>query len=73
MPTAKKSEWYVCNEDLSGSIDGVVVTIHKGELVRANSKVYKAYKMHFSEAAERDFTRFDVEQATAAPGERRGE
>jgi hypothetical protein len=66
------SEWYVSTEELSGVVDGAPVTVHKGDLVRGSSAVYKAYKDHFVPAEDKHFTRFDVEQATAEPSEKRG-
>lgn len=45
------------------------VTVLKGDLVRAGHPVMKNRERFFALASER--IRFDIEQATAAPGERR--
>ena len=47
------------------------VTIHKGELVREGHPLLDTYPSMFKPARAR--FEFEVEQATARPGERRGE
>jgi hypothetical protein len=50
-------------------MDGVQVVVNRGDLVREGHPLLKKHADLFTEGAE---VRFDVEQATAAPGEKRG-
>ncbi len=51
--------------------EGEQLTIPEGEIVRAGHPLLKGLEEHFEPVES--FGRFDVEQATAAPGERRGQ
>lgn len=49
--------------------DGDIIAVKKGDLVRAGHPILARREQFFAPAA--DHVRFDLEQATAAPGERR--
>ena len=56
--------------------EGAQITVPAGEVVSSNSKLFKQFSKeaqaeHFEEVTS--FGQFDVETATAAPGEKRGE
>lgn len=64
------AEMYVARETFFALIDGQRVMVKKGrDLVRAGHVLLEKYPDKFKPAP----VRFDVEQATAAPGEKRGE
>jgi hypothetical protein len=50
--------------------EGEQITIPAGEIVRAGHPLLRGRMEHFEPVES--FGRFDVEQATAAPGETRG-
>jgi hypothetical protein len=66
----EKVELYKANQSAATMFDGENVFIHEGDLVRAGHPILKGREWLF-EPAE-DYVRFDVEQASAAPGEKRG-
>jgi hypothetical protein len=70
MPRTKKADMYMARESFATTIDDEPIFVRKGELARAGHPILKSHGDLF-EPAE-DFIRFDVEQATAAPGEKRG-
>lgn len=66
MP-AKKAEMYECVEPF---VTGDGISVAAGDLVRAGHPIMKNRDWAFKPFAG---PRFEVEQATAAPGEKRGE
>lgn len=67
---AKKTEFYRCRESFVATMpDGELVSVRKGELVRAGHEIMKRREQLFEPA--RGMGRFDVEQMTAGPGEKR--
>ncbi len=69
MP-AKKVTHYRAKHAFGVMLDGEQITVAAHEIVRAGHPLLEGRDEHF-EAVE-SFGRFDVEQATAAPGEKRG-
>jgi hypothetical protein len=67
---SKKVKYYRAKYSFPVTEDGVLVdTVNAGEVLHPDHKYVKRYRDHL-EPTER-FGRFDVEQATAAPGEHR--
>jgi hypothetical protein len=66
-----KADYYRAKESFVTIYDGDQVSVAAGEIVRAGHKIMKRREDHFEPISS--FGRFDVEQATAAPGEKRGE
>ena len=69
MPAKKKTELYMANQSFSTMLDGDVIGVVKGDLVRAGHPILKG-RSEFFEPAE-GYVKFEVEKATAAPGEKR--
>jgi hypothetical protein len=69
MTGRKGPDIYVARESFSCELDGVPVFVTAGERVRAGHKLLRQQASFFEPADET--VRYDVEQATAAPGERR--
>jgi hypothetical protein len=68
----KKPTYYRANQGFATTFEGEPLFVAKGELVHKDHKLLKGRSEMFDPAE--DFGRFDiVEQATAAPGEKRGE
>lgn len=70
MPN-KKPDYYRAKEGFVTMFDGEQISVAAGEIVRAGHPLLKRREEHF--VPVENFGRFDVEQATAAPGEKRGE
>lgn len=70
MPGPRKVDLYMARESFATTLDGDIVSVSKGDLVRAGHPIMKGREDQF-EPAE-GYVRFDIEQATAAPGEVRG-
>jgi hypothetical protein len=70
MPRPKQSDLYVARESFWCDLDGVPTLIQKGERIRSGHELLRRQSRYF-EPADTHVT-YDVEQATAAPGERRG-
>lgn len=70
MPRPKQPDLYVARKSFWCELDGVPTCINEGERVRAGHVLLRTQGEHF-EPADTHVT-YDVEQATAAPGERRG-
>jgi hypothetical protein len=68
---AKKPEFYRAKESFGTMFKGEQISVAAGEFVRAGHPILKRREEHFEPVD--NFGRFDVEQATAAPGEKRGE
>jgi hypothetical protein len=66
-----KTELFQAKESFVTHVDGEQISVSRGDLVRAGHPILKGRDELF-EPAE-GFVRFDVEQATKAPGEKRGE
>ena len=66
-----KPNYYRAKEGFGAMVDGELVHVAAGEIVSQGHPIMKRREDHF-EPVE-NFGRFDVEQATAAPGEKRGE
>jgi hypothetical protein len=67
---ARKEDVYVANETFICELDGAQTVVHKGQTrVRAGHPLVETYPGYFD--AE-EGPHFDVEAATAAPGEKRG-
>jgi hypothetical protein len=68
--TKAKVDLYVANQSAATILDGEEVWVKEGDLVRAGHPILKGRDWLFDPAT--DYVRFDVEQATSAPGEKRG-
>ena len=71
MARSKASDYFRANQGLSTILDGEPLFVAKGELVHKDHPLLKGREAYFDPA--KNFGRFDVEQATAAPGETRGD
>jgi hypothetical protein len=71
MPQPKKTvvERYRAKYAFGVMYEGEQITIPQGEIVRAGHPLLEGREEHFEPVES--FGRFDVEQATAAPGEKR--
>lgn len=71
MPPSKRPDRYRAKHAFGVMYEGEYITVPAGEIVRAGHPLLKGRDEHFEPAES--FGRFDVdvEQATAAPGERR--
>jgi hypothetical protein len=69
VPPLKRVERYKAKYAFGVMFDGEQITIPAGEIVRAGHPLLKGREEHFEPVES--FGRFDVEQATAAPGEKR--
>jgi hypothetical protein len=69
VPRKSRPEIYIAKRSFSCEIDGEPVFVVKGERARAGHPILRVCAEHFEPADE--YVRYDVEQATAAPGERR--
>lgn len=70
MPRTKSPEIYVAKHSFSCEIDGEQLFVNAGERVRSGHPLLRSQKDYFEPV---DTTvHYDVEQATAAPGEKRG-
>lgn len=68
MPRRAEPDIYICKEQFHAEIDGEQVFIPRGRRVRRGDALARAYPEYFEPA---DAGLPPVEQATAAPGERR--
>jgi hypothetical protein len=67
---AKRAEHVEVTESFSGAIDGVPFTANRGSIYAGDEKIVEEYPDFFRPVSR---NRPEVEQATAAPGEKRGE
>lgn len=67
----KSSGIYVATTSFACEIDGYPVNVSHGERVREGHDLLRLYPQAF-EPLEAGRVHYDVEQATAAPGEKRG-
>lgn len=69
MPRTKKADLYIAKESFWTETDEGPVFVQAGERIRDGHDLLRKYPQYFEPA---DTTvRYDVEQATAAPGETR--
>lgn len=61
---------YIARETFICEIDGVQYNVNRGERVRAGHRLLDEQRERFDPVD--DTVTYDVEQATAAPGEKRG-
>lgn len=66
-----RATYYQVRESFVGSFDGEPVEFYKGEVLEADDPALKRWPENFVPLAVRT-SRPAVEQATAAPGEKRG-
>jgi hypothetical protein len=66
-----KATYYTVRESFIGNLDGEEVEYHRGEVVDADDPAVGRWRIHFEPLVVRQY-RHRVEQATAAPGEKRG-
>ena len=71
MPRPRKVEIYVAKHGFACSLDGEEVRVAEGERVRAGHPLLRSHADMFKPVDED--VHYDVEQATAAPGEKRGD
>jgi len=64
---ASKPSYYTVTESLVGTLDGVTVEYHKGEVVDADDPAVRKWPVHFGPLVVREHRRTAIEQATAAP------
>jgi hypothetical protein len=70
MPRTKQPDLYVAKVGFAAELDGERIIVNQGEKVRAGHPLLRAQGEYFEPV---DTTvQYDVEQATAAPGEKRG-
>jgi hypothetical protein len=65
----KKPDFYRAKESFVTMFEGEQISVAAGEFVRAGHSLLKRREDHFEPVES--FGRFDVEQATKAPGEKR--
>ena len=71
-----KASHYTVTESFIGNLDGVEVEYIKGEVVTADDPAIRKMPAHFEPLVvkgHQEHRRAEVEQATAAPGEQRGQ
>ena len=69
MPQGSLVDVFMATESFSAALDGEVVYVSRGDLVRAGHPLLRGREELFVPATDR--VRFEVEQATARPGELR--
>jgi hypothetical protein len=69
MAKRKASDYYRANQGFSTVLDGEPLFVARGELVHKDHPLLQGRNELFDPAE--NFGRFDVEAATAAPGEKR--
>lgn len=67
MAKATGDQIFRCKESFSMVLNGKEETVHKGSLAREGSDVLPGHEMYFEPMT----VKYDVEQASAAPGEKR--
>ena len=70
MPRKREADIYIAKRSFWCEVDGETVLVNKDERVRYGHPILRAHGEHFEPVDTR--VHYDVEQATAAPGERRG-
>ena len=69
MARKAEPEIYVATQSFAAEVDGVPVVVAVGERVRRGHELLKQHGGYFEPADQG--VQYDVEQATAAPGEKR--
>lgn len=70
-PPKARIDYWQAKESFVTMLDGEVTQVSKGDLVHPDHPILRGREELFQPA--KGHIRFDVEQATAAPGEKRGE
>ena len=70
---ATKAAYYTVSASFIGTLDGDEVEYQKGEVIGADDPALHKWPAHFVPLIVRSHRRGEVERATAAPGEKRGE
>lgn len=65
----ERVEYYQAKESFVTTLDGEIVQVSAGDLVHPDHPILKGRSVLFQVA--KDYVRFNIEQATAAPGEKR--
>jgi hypothetical protein len=73
MAPPKKVTHYRAKHAFGVMYEGEQITIPAGEIVRAGHPLLKGLSEHFEPVVSHGRFDVDVEQATAAPGEKRGD
>jgi hypothetical protein len=71
MPRTK-SDIFVATESFSAEVDGVLYSVNVGERVREGHGLLKSCPDAFERMSDQPVT-YDVEDASASPGSRRGQ
>ena len=71
MATTSKPHYYTVKTSFLGAVDGGAVEYHRGEVVDADDPALKRWPEYFEPLVVRTHLGGKVEQATAAPGEKR--
>ena len=71
MAPPKKVAYYTVSTSFFGAFEGDGIEYHKGEVVDADDPALKHWPEYFEPLVVREHLRSRVEQATAAPGEKR--
>lgn len=72
MATTKKVAYYTVATSFLGAVDGDSIEYHKGEVIDSDDPALKRWPEYFQPLVVREHLGGRVEQATAAPGEKRG-
>jgi hypothetical protein len=67
----KKADLYMAKEAFVTMLGGEQISVAEGDLVREGHPLLTKSRMEYFKPAE-GYVKFDVEAATAAPGEKRG-
>ncbi len=67
-----KAAYLTVRESFIAALDGTEVEYHKGEVVDPDDPAVARFPDHFEPLVVRTHTRGRIEQATSAPGEKRG-
>lgn len=65
-----RADLFQAKSEFAVSLNGVPIVVHKGELVRSGHPLLKGRESLFEPYDAK--VRFEVEDATAAPGKKRG-
>lgn len=71
MARRNQADIYVAKVAFFAEVDGEQIAVAAGERVRSGHPLLDSQREYFEPVDER--VKYDVEQATAAPGEKRGE
>ena len=68
-----KADTYRAKESFVTMFEGEQVAVAKGDLFDGSHRILRGRDELFEPVERKDFVRFDVEEATAAPGRKRGD